>query len=217
MGKRSSAASADAAKPVTRSGRWTALLTAARDGRAGAFDELRAEARPAIWQRARQRLQDDALADEVATETFVKALRHLARYDTALSNAGTWLYKIAERLIIDAQKKRGQQQAREVTGFDWLRPAGGEEGDGPVRLEPPDDVEAPPPEEVEGPLLARLVHEALAKLSAADQEVLRLCHFEQHSYEEIARRLGVTQQAVGPRLTRARQRLVEVLPPEALP
>ena len=36
-------------------------------------------------------------------------------------------------------------------------------------------------------------------------------------FEEIAQRLGVSVAAVGPRLTRARQRLIERLPPEALP
>jgi RNA polymerase sigma-70 factor (ECF subfamily) len=216
MPKRSSAEPA-AAKPATRSDRWTALLVAARDGREEAFSELLAEARPAIWKRARQRLQDDALADEVASRTFVKAWRNIAGYDAGRSNAGTWLYKIAERLVIDALKKRRQQQAREVMGFESLGQTGGEEGEGPVRMEPEDDVEMAPPEEADHPLHGRLVRDALAKLSQADQEVLRLCYFEQHSYEEIARRLGVTVPAVGPRLTRARQRLLELLPPEVLP
>jgi RNA polymerase sigma factor (sigma-70 family) len=100
-------------------------------------------------------------------------------------------------------------------GFDSL--AGGEEGEAAVRLEPEDDVELAPPDEADFPLLALLVRAGLHGLSEADQEVLRLCYEEQLSYEQIAARLGVTQQAVGPRLTRARQRMLERLPPEALP
>ena len=83
-----------------RNDRWTALLVQAREGRSAAFDELLAEARPAVWKRARQRLQDDALADDVASRTFIKAWRNLSRYDAGRANASTWLYKIAERLII---------------------------------------------------------------------------------------------------------------------
>jgi RNA polymerase sigma factor (sigma-70 family) len=206
-----------AAAPATRSDRWTALLLAARDGQPAAFDELLLEARPAILKRARQRLQDDALADDVAARTFVKAWRNLAGYDPERANAGTWLYKIAEHLIIDALKKRRQLQCREVMGFESLPSGTGDETDGPVRLEPEDDVEMAPPDEIEQPLLAALVLEAMKGLSASDQEILKLCYFEQLSYEEIAARLGVSQQAVGPRLTRARQRLIEKLPPEAIP
>jgi RNA polymerase sigma-70 factor (ECF subfamily) len=205
-----------AAEPASRSDCWTALLLTAQQGQTTAFDELWQEARPAIWRQARQRLQDDGLADDVASRTFIKAWRNLPRYDADKSNARTWLYKIAERLIIDALKKRRQLQAREVLGFDSLS-GGGEEGEAPVRLEPEDDVELPPPEEADQPLFGALVREAMRGLSSADQEILRLCHYEQLSYEEIARRLNITQQAVGPRLTRARQRLMEKLPPEALP
>jgi RNA polymerase sigma factor (sigma-70 family) len=175
------------------------------------------EARPAILKRAKQRLQDDALADDVASRTFVKAWRNLAGYDPDKANASTWLYKIAERLIIDALKKRRQLQRREVMGFESLTCSSGDEGEGPVRLEPEDDVEMAPPDEADQPLLALLVTESMKSLSKADQEVLRLYYFEQLSYEEIAERLGINQPAVGPRLTRARQRLVEKLPPEALP
>jgi RNA polymerase sigma-70 factor (ECF subfamily) len=200
----------------SRSDHWTALLIAARDGQSAAFDELLDAARPAIWRRARQRLQDDALADDVATRTFVKAWRNLPRYDPEKANASTWLYKIAERLIIDALKKRRQQQKREVMGFESLSSSATDEGEGPVRLEPEDDVELPPPDEVDQPLIAGLVRDALQSLSKADRDVLGLFYFEQLSYEEIAARLGITQQAVGPRLTRARQRLMEKLPPEAI-
>jgi RNA polymerase sigma-70 factor (ECF subfamily) len=199
----------------TRSDRWTALLLKAQNGEMTAFDELWEEARPAIWKRARQRLQNDTRADDVARETFAKAWRNLPRYDPDKANASTWLYKIAERLIIDDLKKRHNQGAREVMGFDSL--AGGEEGEAAVRLEPEDDVELAPPDEADFPLLALLVRAGLHGLSEADQKVLRLCYEEQLSYEQIAARLGVTQQAVGPRLTRARQRMLERLPPEALP
>jgi RNA polymerase sigma-70 factor (ECF subfamily) len=210
----SQAVAVEPVAPPKRSDRWTALLLKAQKGEITAFDALWEEARPAIWKRARQRLQNDTRADDVARETFAKAWRNLARYDPDKANASTWLYKIAERLIIDEMKKRQTQGAREVMGFDSL--SGGEEGEPPVRLEPEDDVELAPPEEADFPLLAALVREGLRGLSLADQEVLRLCYEEQLNYEQIAARLGITQPAVGPRLTRARQRMLERLPPEAL-
>jgi RNA polymerase sigma-70 factor (ECF subfamily) len=196
----------------SRHDRWTAWLVRARDGDAAAFELLVREARPAIQRRALQRLQDPAQADDVAAQTFINAWKHLAGYDPRRANAGTWLFGIARNLIIDALKGRKSQQDREVVGFEPPGPDGAET----VRPEPEDDIEMPVAEGADQRRVEALVDEALWRLAPADREVLRLCHFEQLSYEEIARRLGVTVKAVGPRLTRARQRLAEVLSPELL-
>jgi RNA polymerase sigma-70 factor (ECF subfamily) len=212
-----SAVLAQRGRQASRGDRWSELLVAAREGRTEAFDELLEAARPAIWRKARQRLQDDALADEVAARTFDQAWRNLHSYDPSRSNGSTWLYMIAESRIKDVMKARRGQLKREVIGFDSSAAGNGDEGDAPVRLEPEDDVELPPPEEIDQPLLSGLVRRALQGLSKADRDVLELFYFKQLSYEEIAEKLKVSALAVGPRLTRARQRLLEKLPPEAAP
>ncbi len=199
-----------------RSERWTEWLVAARGGDLAAFDRLVEEARPAIWRRAMQRVQDSALADDIAQRVFNNAWAARESFDPQRSRAGTWIYTIANRLIIDVLTQRTSQQARQVTGFEPLAPAGADEGEAPVRLEPEDDVELPVADEADQPLLAGLVRAAMAQLAPSDRAILELCHFEQLSYEQIAQRLGIGVQAVGPRLTRARQRLLERLPPEAL-
>jgi RNA polymerase sigma-70 factor (ECF subfamily) len=200
-----------------RSERWTEWMVAARQGDQSAFDRLVGEAWPAIWRRAMQRVQDTALADDIAQRVFNNAWAARQSFDPERANASTWIYTITDRLIIDVLTQRTKQQGRVVTGFEALAPAAADEGEAPMRLEPEDDVELPVCEEADQPLLAGLVRSALARLSPADRQVLELCYFEQLSYEQIAERLGVTVQAVGPRLTRARQRLIERLPPEALP
>jgi RNA polymerase sigma-70 factor (ECF subfamily) len=192
-------------------------MIAARAGDTGAFDRLVEEAYPAIWRRARQRVQDTALADDVAQRVFSNAWAARESFDPDRANASTWIYTIVDRLIIDVVTQRKGQQTRVVTGFEALGPGGTEERGEPVWLEPEDDVELPIAEETDQPLMARLIRSALTHMSLADRQVLELCYFEQLSYEQIAERLGVTVQAVGPRLTRARQRLIECLPPEVLP
>lgn len=198
----------------TRSERWTDWMLAARDGNSRAFDCLVEEARPLLRRRAMGKLQDAALAEDVASRALIKAWNARADYDPDRANAATWLFTIAERIAIDLMEQRSGQQSRTVAGFDPLTPT--EEGESQVRVEPEDDVELAPPEEAEQPLTADLVRESLDRLSEAEREVLTLCYFEQLSYEEIAKRLGVGVKAVGPRLTRARQRLLGLLPPEAL-
>jgi RNA polymerase sigma-70 factor (ECF subfamily) len=197
-----------------RSDRWTELMLQARGGDRAAFDRLLEEARPALRRRALARLQEAASADEVATRAFVRAWRHRQSYDPARANAATWLYRILDRLITDQGKARQRQLAREVSGFELAAPAG-EDGDATVRVEPEDDVELPAAVEADHPRAGRLLEEALSQLSPQDQQVLRLFYYDELSYDAIARRLNVRPTAVGPRLTRARQRLLEKLPPEA--
>lgn len=196
-----------------RSERWTRWMVQARDGDREAFDRLLGEARPAIRSRAVGRLQDEALAEEVATQTFVRAWKHRASYDAARANAATWLYRIADRLVTDQGRARQRQRDRELTGFDSL--AVGGDGEGVVRVEPEDDVEVPAAEGDHG-RAAMLLAQGMNELSEADQTILRLFYYEELSYGEIAERMEIGAKAVGPRLTRARQRLLEKLPPEVV-
>src|SRR5688572_30671369 len=117
-------------KTQTRSQRWTEWMRAAQGGDESAIAALVAEARPAIWRRAMARLQDAALADDVASQVFLNAWNALGSYDPAKSNAGTWIYTIAERLIYDKLEQRRGRQGRMTTGFESL--ASADEGDAPV-------------------------------------------------------------------------------------
>ena len=200
-----------------RSQRWTQWLVEAREGDLSAFDRLVEEAWPALLRHARKRVQDSALADDVAARTLNNAWAARDSFDPARANAGTWLYTIADRLIIDVLEQRRGQQERTVTGFRPLGQATGDEGESPGPVEPEDDVELPVAEEADDPLVAGLLRDALEQMTAGDRKILELFYFEQLGYEQIAERLAVTAQAVGPRLTRARQRLLERLPPEAMP
>jgi RNA polymerase sigma-70 factor (ECF subfamily) len=55
------------------------------------------------------------------------------------------------------------------------------------------------------------VNAALHDLSPRDQELIRLKHFEDLSYREIAERLGLTVTNVGVSLSRAENRLRRIL------
>ena len=199
----------------TRSDRWTDLMLQARDGDRAAFDRLLDEARPSLRARAMARLQDAPAADEAATRTFVRAWKHRENYDPARANAATWLYRIIDHLITDQGRTRQRQRDREVSGFESVASMG-DDGDVAVRVEPEDDVELPATAEADQPRSEGLLKRAMAQLSEADQNVLGLFYFEELSYEAMALRLGIRPTAVGPRLTRARQRLLEKLPPECV-
>jgi RNA polymerase sigma-70 factor (ECF subfamily) len=195
--------------------RLTELLERAREGDRTAFETLMAEARAKVFWRARQVLGDAGLADEVTTRAFAKAWKNRRRFNCRQASAATWLDKIVHRVALDAATQRQQERSHEVSAFEAAPNGSGDEA--PARMDPQDEVEEAPPEEADVPLAGGLVGTALRQLKEKDRLVLELAYFEHLSYEQIAKRLGITVQAVGPRLTRARQHLVELLDPEALP
>ncbi|MCW2967396.1 MAG: polymerase ECF-subfamily sigma factor [Solirubrobacteraceae bacterium] len=124
-----------------------------------------------------------SLADELASETFLRALRGARRYDRAYPDARPWLYAIATNLVAGHRRA----EARRLRAY--------------ARVGPPDEIHRDPsgfPPELAG---------ALAELPAADRDALLLVAWAELSYEEAARAAGVPVGTVRSRIHRARRRL----------
>lgn len=135
-----------------------------------------------------RRLGDRDWAEEVAQETFVRALRQ-----TDLKNERAWIFAVATNLVRDqARKDIRQRRHLELLAAE----AKAESGD-----EPPDELVRS-----EERALAR---RALEVLSEKDREAL-LMKEEGLDYHEIAEALELSVASVGTTLSRARRRLVEV-------
>jgi RNA polymerase sigma factor (sigma-70 family) len=141
----------------------------------------------AIHGYLRRRL-DAPIAEELAAETFVRALRGVDRYDARYTDALPWLYGIAANLVRRHRRTEVRRlRAYARTGRD---PLTDEHSDAPARL----DAAAA------GPRLAA----ALAELSAGDREALLLLAWAELTYEEIAAALCIPVGTVRSRLHRAR-------------
>lgn len=126
----------------------------------------------------------ETLADELASETFLRALRGVRRYDAVYPDARPWLYAIATNLIGSHRRAEG----RRLRAYARM---------------PLGDV-AP---EAPGTALAPPLAAALADLPDADRDALLLVAWGELSYEEVARTLGVPVGTVRSRIHRARGRL----------
>ncbi len=128
-------------------------------------------------------LHDEELAKDAVQETFIKAYRNLESFRETASEK-TWLSRIAINTCKDLHR----------TG--WFRHM-----DRSVTPDMFPDTAAPvKPEEMN--LTAEIM-----KLPVRLREAALLCWFQGMTYDEAAEVLGISLQAVGSRLNRARKRL----------
>jgi RNA polymerase sigma-70 factor (ECF subfamily) len=130
--------------------------------------------------------RDRTLAEDLAAETFEKALRLWRRFDPRRGSARTWLCQIARTTALDWFRAEDRRRRREhaVAVADMA------EGDMPEGLSP--ELEA-----------------ALAALSAGEREVIALRVLLDLDGDETGRVLGISPTAVSTRLSRALTKLEE--------
>jgi RNA polymerase sigma-70 factor (ECF subfamily) len=135
-----------------------------------------------------RRLGDRDWAEEIAQETFVRALRQ-----EQIVSERAWLFAVATNLVRDEARK----DARRRRHLELLREQ--------ARAEEAVD---PEPTSLERAQEAAAARQALECLSERDREAL-LMREEGLDYQEIAAALELSVGSVGTTLARARRRLVE--------
>ena len=135
-----------------------------------------------------RRLGDSDLAEEVAQETFVRALRQ-----NELQNERAWLFAVATNLVRDEARK----DARRRRHLELLS------------AEAKAESVVQPTNELERAEERALARRAIDALTERDREAL-LMREEGLDYNEIAEALQLSLASVGTTLSRARRRLVEV-------
>lgn len=146
------------------------------------FDGLFRDHQRAVLAYAMRRTSTLADAEDAAAETFIIAWRKIESASTA--DTLPWLYAVARRVL--ANQRRGTGRRERLAALLRI-----EDVPTPMRLG----------DERDGPAFL-----ALASLSAADQEVLRLVAWEELGNQQIAAVLGITANAVAIRRHRARAR-----------
>jgi RNA polymerase sigma factor (sigma-70 family) len=133
---------------------------------------------------------DSALAEDLAAETFEKALRSWGRYDPRRSSERTWLCRIARSIALDHFRSDARRRRREER---FVRESVSDKEEQPL---------------FNGVFSAEL-EAALHSLSAAEREVLALRIVLDFDAEAAARVLGIGRAACSMRLARALRKLEE--------
>src|SRR6266436_5858789 len=132
--------------------------------------------------------RDPSLAEDLAGETFERALRAWRRFDPRRASARTWLCTIARSVALDHFRSEERRRRREGT----------------YALREPDAVEEPV---FAG--LSSALQTALAELTAGEREVIALRVLLDLDGETAARLLGISVTACSTRLSRALKKLEE--------
>lgn len=150
----------------------------------------------AIHRYLRRRLGTDD-ADELASETFVRAFRSRGRYDSASGDPRAWLFGITTNVL----RQHWRRETRELRAYARSCFAAVEAGTEAVD------------ERVDAQRMDGNLAEALAALSKADRDVLLLHAWADLSHAEIATALSIPAGTVRSRLFRARKTVRERIGP----
>jgi RNA polymerase sigma-70 factor (ECF subfamily) len=158
-----------------------------------------------VYIAAHSVLQNEADAEDVAQEAFLKAFAHLATFRKE-SKFSTWLIQIA---INEARMRRRKDRKSLYESFDERQTA--EDGD----YFPKDfaDWREIPSETLQRAELRQAIQRALASLDQKYREVFVMRDVQNLSITETAETLGISEAAVKTRLLRARLQMREALAP----
>lgn len=206
---RLSAAMGDAVREGDSGSRGRA---APEDSGVASFDELFERHERTIFNLIYRLVGDYEEAADLASETFVRALRSFDRF-RGEAQASTWLYRIAVNLCKNHFRRRGVRRRVDGPSLDEQVALGEEE---PIEREIEDWSRAPQ-RQAEQRELQREIERALAALSPEGRMVVVLRDLHGLSYQEIAEVVGVSVEMVKGRLFRARAALRKQLAPYLLP
>jgi RNA polymerase sigma-70 factor (ECF subfamily) len=156
-----------------------------------AFAELVNHYQRAVYGLTLRMLGDAAEAEDAAQETFLRAYRHLEKYDAARPFR-TWLLSIASHYCIDLIRKRriSLLSLDEFLPPHWLFSGEDSVEDAAISSERRDYLQT-----------------MLERLRPDERAIIILRYWHDMPYEEIADILGTNRGVVKSRLFRARQAL----------
>src|SRR6185437_1783908 len=171
------------------------LIASIRNGEGAAFEKLMRRYNQRIFRTARAVLRDEAEAEDVVQETFVRAFRHLEQFEER-SSVGTWLTRIA---VNEALSRLRRSQRFNVLDSETNQEEGGSYS---VQSKQPGPEEQASSQELRSVLTA-----AIDSLSQELRTVFVLREIEGLSTLETSEALQLTSEAVRVRFHRARQAL----------
>jgi RNA polymerase sigma-70 factor (ECF subfamily) len=191
------AAHEPAAVPLTE-----LLARSAKSGDLTRFEELYARVAPSLYAWISLRLGPETRgrldAEEVAQETWCRALELFPGFDAERVNFRAWLYAVAKNVVFECLRRMRRTDAR---------PAGAEFASSLLAAHP--DSATHITQRVARDDTIRRFLERVGAMEEGDRQLVLHCGLEGLSYDEAAERIGAKPGAVARRWQRLRAELQE--------
>jgi RNA polymerase sigma-70 factor (ECF subfamily) len=181
------------------------MIAAILAGDSEQYHELIRPYERSVFKMALSFMKNEADAEDVAQESFLKAFRKLSDF-RGQAKFSTWL------ISITLNEARGRLRRQAIVRMESLDEAPKEGGHiSPALLR---DWREVPSEALERREIRQMLQDAIANLSPLYREVLLLRDVEDFSIEETATALAITTGTVKVRLHRARMMMQKELAPK---
>jgi RNA polymerase sigma-70 factor (ECF subfamily) len=181
------------------------VVVLAKSGRDTAYRELVRRYERPVFSLIYRMVRDRELAEDLAQETFVKALNAIESYRPEFKFS-SWIFKIANNAAIDHLRRR-ELDTLSLDGSPNAETADAVEA---TALQVSDRTETPL-EELEARELGGAIEVAIGRLRPEYRSCILLRHVEGRPYEEIAEMLSLPLGTVKTYIHRARNELRQAL------
>jgi RNA polymerase sigma-70 factor (ECF subfamily) len=176
------------------------LVEAFRKGDEKAFEELIRRYQRQVANLIYLTLGNREEVDDLAQEVFIRVYRSLHRFEHDAS-VFSWIYRITMNLCIDEIRRRKIKRTLSLEFFT----------DHTLERERQSKESSTAHDDLLLQEKKRMVSNALQRLSPLHRQIILLREYEDLTYEEIAKTLRISTQAVKSRIFRAREELRTLL------
>jgi len=184
---------------------WAQIVRRCMDGDSGAWSELVRAQHRRVYGLCYRFTGNPVDAEDLTQDVFLKVYSNLASFDFARGSLQVWIATMTRNLLVDNFRRTRNQRATGSLDDGW---------ESAEELKPVDRLVArgvSPHEAAAKKELAKMVQEALARVSVELREAVILRDLEDLDYKEIAQVLGIPEGTVKSRISRGRAELARLL------
>jgi RNA polymerase sigma-70 factor, ECF subfamily len=184
---------------------WQIVVQRCLDGDSGAWTELVKAHHRRVYSLCYRFTGSAHDAEDLTQDVFLKVYGNLTAFDLARGSFQTWITTLTRNLLVDHFRRTKQQRATDSMDAGWdetddLTMAARLAASGPTQHDRAAQKE-----------IARMVQEALTRISPELREAVILRDLQDMDYKEIAQVLRIPEGTVKSRISRGRAELARLL------
>jgi RNA polymerase sigma factor (sigma-70 family) len=184
---------------------WSQVVRLCMNGDSGAWAELVRTHHRRVYGLCYRFTGNPADAEDLTQDVFLKIYSNLASFDTTRGSLQVWITTMTRNLLVDNFRRTRNQRATGSLDEGW---------ESTEELKPVDRLTSSGPSPHESAAqkeLAKMVQNALARVSVELREAVILRDLQDLDYKEIAQVLGIPEGTVKSRISRGRAELARLL------